>query len=561
MSEGRRYKILAVLGQGGFGTVYAAELMGEGGFTRKVALKVLNPDMAGVEDVANRLRDEARLLGMLRHRSIVQVDGLVMLNDRWTVVMEFIEGADLQKVVRNAGPLPFGPALEIISEAASALDVAYHTPTPKGVPMHLIHRDIKPPNILLTSAGETKVLDFGIARADFGGREAQTKSVLYGSLGYMAPERMEFEELPAGDVYALGTVLYELLDGQPLGKGSINPQKHQTLVAESVERLMKKRPELPKEFDDLIRSMLSYYPEERPNAREVERRCRQLRGHVEDIWLRDWAEKIIPPLQSKTSEMKSDDFSGQIVAERSSRLDPPASGVLSEGGPAPVVAPPPEAAKKPQTAPIRPPPPSSGGGTFFRIVMLSGCLLVVLVAAGTLVFGSVLTAGGVVAAASMAGRSGDTGHPVVVDPNNANNGNNGNNGSTDPDPDPDVGNFNIGDLVPDANGTDTNNKTNPMLFQMRTDVTEPWKSYNLPITNDMAVTYSDNTTLAIMVPVTDPKKLCKGFLDKMLSNGWKKQYEMTASGAFTWTMSRDGSNGTLSCMSIDGATMVSMSSY
>jgi serine/threonine-protein kinase len=86
--------------------------------------------------------------------------------------------------------------------------------------MHLIHRDIKPPNLLLTAAGETKVLDFGIARADFGGREAQTKSVLYGSVGYMAPERMEFEELPAGDVYALGTVLFELLDGQPLGKGS-----------------------------------------------------------------------------------------------------------------------------------------------------------------------------------------------------------------------------------------------------------------------------------------------------------------------------------------------------
>jgi serine/threonine protein kinase len=537
MTEGRRYKILSVLGQGGFGTVYAAELMGEGGFTRKVALKVLNPDMAGVEDVANRLRDEARLLGMLRHRSIVQVDGLVMLNDRWTVVMELIEGADLQKVVRNTGPVPLGPALEIISEAASALDVAYHTPSPKGVPMHLIHRDIKPPNLLLTAAGETKVLDFGIARADFGGREAQTKSVLYGSVGYMAPERMEFEELPAGDVYALGTVLFELLDGQPLGKGSINPTKHQSLVTDSVDRLAKKRPELPDDFHELLRSMLSYYPEERPNAREVERRCRQLRGRIEDVWLRDWAEKVVPPLLSKPSDLKSDDFSGQIVAERSARVDPGEAKAEPKKGA-------PEKPKRPERG--RPPESSSGG--FLRAFLIGSCLLTVLTVACVLLFGSLITAGGVFAIASSV--TGETGQPPTP--------------PTTPPPEttPETTADPEASLTPPEtpSGVDPNNQTNPMYFMMRADLTAPWTDMGLPISSDMAITYSDNTTLTLMAPVQDPTPLCKKFFDRATAANWKKQYEVTAAGTFTWTfLTPGGGNGTLSCMTIDGATMVSMS--
>ena len=102
MSEGRRYQILGVIGKGGFGTVYKAQLLGEGGFKRTVALKVLNADMREMEDVASRLRDEARLLGLLRHRAILGVDGLVRLNGRWTVVMEFIDGADLGRVTRTS---------------------------------------------------------------------------------------------------------------------------------------------------------------------------------------------------------------------------------------------------------------------------------------------------------------------------------------------------------------------------------------------------------------------------------------------------------------------------
>lgn len=119
MTEGRQYKVLGAVGRGGFGTVYRAELSGEGGFSKVVALKVLNPDMEEVGEMAVRLRDEARVLGLLQHRAIVQVDGLVRLSGRWTVVMEYVEGADLKQVIASAGKIPPTVALTILEDVPS----------------------------------------------------------------------------------------------------------------------------------------------------------------------------------------------------------------------------------------------------------------------------------------------------------------------------------------------------------------------------------------------------------------------------------------------------------
>ncbi len=110
-SESRRYQIHEALGKGGFGTVYRAELASTGGFTKPVALKVLNPDMQSDDDVVRRLRDEARMLGLLNHRAIVKVDGLVQLAGRWAVVMEYVEGASLDQILRAQGPTPARVAL------------------------------------------------------------------------------------------------------------------------------------------------------------------------------------------------------------------------------------------------------------------------------------------------------------------------------------------------------------------------------------------------------------------------------------------------------------------
>ena len=556
-SDGRRYKIHHVLGQGGFGTVYAAELLGEGGFSRKVALKVLNPDMQEIEDVANRLRDEARLLGILRHRAIVQVDGLVKLNGRWTVVMEYIEGADLQRVVRSTGPVPLGCALEIVSEVSSALDIAYATPGPNGVPLKIIHRDIKPPNILLTSAAETKVLDFGIARADFTEREAKTKSVLFGSIGYMAPERMEFQELPAGDVFALGVVLFEMIDGNALGKTSINPAKHTGHVDAAVARLLKKIGPFPPEFPELLRSMLAYDPDDRPTAREVERRCRSLRGAIGEPWLRDWAEKVVPPLLKQTAPATTDTFSGQIVVEGGTavRVD----------APAPVQAPFPSAPEPDRPAgqtidliespEVRRGPRDSGAiarrkprrssflWTLFQVTAVFGCVTTLGVLVIVAIAGLGTVGAGALAFLAILGLASVPDATPAYDPGATTYG-------TYIEPAPTI----------EAPVADNGAYAGPFGFTAA--VTEPWKSMGLPIGTSACI-FSDQNSITIYHPLAGetPVDLGGKYAKKLVNAGWTQQYDYTYDTMRSMTFTKGEKSLSMSSMVYEEHILVSLSKY
>ena len=315
VAPSRAYHVKSTLGKGGFGTVYRAELRGEGGFTKAVALKVLNPDMEGLDEIAQRMRDEARVLGLVRHRAIVQVDGLVRLNGRWTIVMELVNGVDL-KVLAEKLTVPPGPALEMAGEIAGALHAAWTSLGPSGVPLRILHRDIKPSNAQLTALGEVKVLDFGIARADFEGREAVTRSLTFGSLEYMAPERMDLIDTPAGDIYALGSVLYELVAGQMLGKTSINPKRHDERLEERLLALQARLGGGSEPVLELLRRMLAYEHEARPDAREVERQCARLRRSWPEPMLRDWAEDVVPGLIAQRREQPASDLTGSTLYER-----------------------------------------------------------------------------------------------------------------------------------------------------------------------------------------------------------------------------------------------------
>lgn len=290
----RRYDLLEELGRGAFGAVWRARLTGRGGFTREVAIKLLHPSITEQEHGAEllaRLRDEARLLGLLRHRAIVQSFELVHFEEGWAVVLELVEGADLGAFVSRAAPMPVSVVWEILAEVASALRCASETLGPDGAPLLVQHRDLKPQNLRVTAGGEVKILDLGIARAEFATREAETQAVRYGTLGYMSPERLTGVDLPAGDIYALGATAAELLLGEPVGRALLDPDQHNAQIAERLAALP-----LTMAERGLLCVMLAARPEDRPSARDVERHARahRLARGAEAPTLLGWAEHSVP---------------------------------------------------------------------------------------------------------------------------------------------------------------------------------------------------------------------------------------------------------------------------
>ncbi len=328
MSGGRRFELLQELGSGSFGTVYLAEMISAGDFRKRVALKVLNPEVEGVGDAGVRLRDEARLLGRLRHRNIVRVEDLVRLEDRWAVVMEHVSGHDLAAVsaaAEAAGePVPVRAAVAICAEIAAALAFAYDGRLDGGEPLRVVHRDVKPHNVRLTGEGEVVVLDFGVARAEFSSREAQTGIYRMGSVAYMAPERLMGEpEGPPGDVYALGCVLYELLAGRALGRPQLQPDSQGARVDEALAALAARR-ELPPLLLALLRRMLAFAPGDRPDADELAGALSWLGQDLPGEPLRAYARRFVPRIAELT-RARPRPASGTLVetSYRSAPAEPP----------------------------------------------------------------------------------------------------------------------------------------------------------------------------------------------------------------------------------------------
>ena len=292
--DARQYRILNVLGTGGAGKVYRARLEGGSGFHKEVAVKMLRNDETQGQKL-ERFRDEARILGLLRDRAIIGVDAPTRLDGHWAVVMEYVDGVSAKALLKLHSRFPTSVALEVVAEVARALDKCWYHHGPEGEPLRLLHRDLKPANIQVTPAGEVKILDFGVARANFAEREARTTKHFGGTPGFIAPERLYGVEEPAGDIYSLGVVLYCLLAGDT-PKRVPDYEATDEVTAQALE---------------LAEGMRSHNPLNRPNAREVERACQELQKACSGPSLRDWAETEVPG----TSWQKPDELVGTVLTE------------------------------------------------------------------------------------------------------------------------------------------------------------------------------------------------------------------------------------------------------
>ena len=253
LEELGRYQVENVLGGGGMALVYRAR---DEELDRPVAIKLLADNLAADEAFRKRFLREARLAAQLAHPNVVQVYDSGEADGRPYIVMEYVEGETLADLLARRGRLPPAEAVELALQICSGLEHAHRA--------GLIHRDIKPQNLLIRGDGTVKITDFGIARSAHGTRLTETGSVL-GTAAYLAPEQAAGEEVtPAADVYAVGVVLYELLAGR-------TPHTAETLTQflvrgqeQPIPELREFAPDVPEALEDVVMRCLARIPEYRP---------------------------------------------------------------------------------------------------------------------------------------------------------------------------------------------------------------------------------------------------------------------------------------------------------
>jgi eukaryotic-like serine/threonine-protein kinase len=215
-----RYSILGSLAKGGMATVYLGRVTGSAGFSRLVAIKRLHPELAAEKEFVGMLVDEARLASQIRHTNVVDTLDLVVSDGAFSLVLEYVEGNSLSRLLKRASELeervPRRIALTILYGVLRGLDAAHEARNEDGQPLGIVHRDVSPQNILLGVDGIPRVIDFGVAKA-IGRFESTRPGEIRGKFSYMAPEQMQARPVTRQvDVYAAGVVLWELLAGRKL---------------------------------------------------------------------------------------------------------------------------------------------------------------------------------------------------------------------------------------------------------------------------------------------------------------------------------------------------------
>src|SRR5215469_4616323 len=200
---GNRYEILQLLGEGGMGAVYKAR---DREVDRFVALKIIRPELASRPDILARFKQELILARQVTHKNVIRIFDLGEADGMKFITMDFVEGRDLKTILRDNGKFNHNDAVQIITQLCRALDAAHS----EGV----IHRDLKPQNIMLDAKNRVTVMDFGIARSLEMTGMTQTGS-LVGTPEYMSPEQAKGEEVDArSDLFTVGIIFYELLTGK-----------------------------------------------------------------------------------------------------------------------------------------------------------------------------------------------------------------------------------------------------------------------------------------------------------------------------------------------------------
>jgi serine/threonine protein kinase len=226
------------------------------GIERDVVIKRILPHIAASPEFVEMLVDEAKIAVQLSHGNFAQVYDLGKVADDYFIVMEYVEGktiSQIMKRLKTQGKLMSIPsAVSICADVANGLDYMHRKTDESGTPLHIVHRDISPQNVIVSTAGTVKIIDFGIAKAKT--KVSTTDSgILKGKFAYMSPEHAEGERLDhRTDIFSLGVILFELLTGQRLFKGKNNPDTIKKVKRARVPTPSELRSAIPKSLDEIV---------------------------------------------------------------------------------------------------------------------------------------------------------------------------------------------------------------------------------------------------------------------------------------------------------------------
>lgn len=275
------FSILHRLGVGGMSSVYLAF---QESLHRHVALKVMRSDFVGSNDHEQRFLQEARAVAQLMHPNIVQVYDIGKFESIHYIAQEYVPGSNLHSYIQRRGALPLAESVSILWQATAALQ--------KAASIGLVHRDIKPDNILLTPDGEAKIADFGLARSRGQSQNLTAVGVTLGTPLYMSPEQIQGLTVDSrSDLYSLGATAYHMLSGRPPFSGETALALAMQHLQAQVPSLALLRPDLPPSLVQIVHKLLAKSPEERfASAMELARALRE----VVDSSLAGKADQMIP---------------------------------------------------------------------------------------------------------------------------------------------------------------------------------------------------------------------------------------------------------------------------
>ena len=275
------YTLVKKLAAGGMGEVFLAKQEQGAGFERYVAIKRVLPELSDDDEFTRMFLDEARLAAQLNHPNIVQIYDLGICGEQYYLAMEFLEGRDLRRIMGRLGSkqraLSPAHAVQIIYNAAEGLHFAHALKDSFGTPLNIIHRDVSPQNIFVSFHGTVKVLDFGIAKAEARSVHTRTGGIK-GKYPYLSPEQVRGEAIdPRSDIFALGTVLWEITIGRRLFKRDNDLLTLQAVLEGDIPPPSALMSDYPRELEAIIMKALARTPNRRYST------CRALQEDLEQF--------------------------------------------------------------------------------------------------------------------------------------------------------------------------------------------------------------------------------------------------------------------------------------